>query len=121
MLLCHCSPIAETLQGDIGEMPRHLGGHCAGYCSDGFLQLPGCCWETARLMLGGCRAIARRFGSIGAGQPAEIRRKRHLILIRGWCLTKMNGFPIPESRDNFRSAETIKNAAQVCRLRSAEG
>jgi hypothetical protein len=59
--------------------------------------------------------------SAGAGQPAEILRPRHLISIRGWCLTKMNGFPIPESRDNFRSAEPIKNAARVCRLRSDEG
>jgi len=33
----------------------------------------------------------------------------------GMVSNQMTGFPIPESRDDFRSAERIKNAALVCK------
>ena len=36
---------------------------------------------------------------------AAVARLVSLSLIRGWCLTKMTGFPIPESRSKSRSLE----------------
>ena len=29
-------------------------------------------------------------------------------MLRGWCLTKMTGFPIPESRPKSRSTERLE-------------
>ena len=57
----------------------HYGGHYGGHCA-------GHCAEIARPLL-----VFRPY-----------------FLIRGWCLTKMTGFPIPESRQRFRSTEHLK-------------
>ncbi len=37
-----------------------------------------------------------------AGCCADVVRLAALFSIRGWCLTKMNGFPISESRKKLR-------------------
>jgi hypothetical protein len=42
-----------------------------------------------------------------------LRGLRPYIHVRGWCLTKMTGFPIPESRHKSRSAERSKSRAPV--------
>lgn len=39
-------------------------------------------------------------------------------MLRGWCLTKMNGFPFPESRAKYRSVHHIK-MAHGCAVRKA--
>jgi len=80
-------------------------------------KLPDGC---ARQWLGQCPVIARTFHrllrgripEIAAALPTDNRRivgvSSGLILIRGWCLTKMTGFPIPESRPRFSSIEHSK-------------
>ena len=40
--------------------------------------------------------------------PRLLRDLLPHIHVRGWCLTKMTGFPIPESRQRFRSTEHLK-------------
>jgi len=71
---------------------------------------------TARTRLGSCSVIARMIHRMLRrtlrGNCPEIARPllvfRPYFLIRGWCLTKMTGFPIPESRQRFRSTEHLK-------------
>jgi len=44
-------------------------------------------------------------GGIAVGQPPDNRRiagaSAGLIQIRGWCLTKMNGFPFQKAATNY--------------------
>jgi hypothetical protein len=93
-----------------------VGGHC--------VDMPGYCAEIAPDI----PADMRGYFVETAWPPVDIRRTpvRTLhdlppyLLIRGWCLTKMTGFPIPESRLQFRSAERPKTFALMCRCRSTE-
>src|SRR5207249_11701210 len=49
------------------------------------------------------RTYAGRFAWTFRVPPRLIRGHKGLSGLRGWCLNKMNGFPIPESRQRFRS------------------
>jgi hypothetical protein len=73
-------------------------GHYVGHCSDS-------AWPIRRTLRGRC---------------ADIVRLAALSLIRGWCLTKMTGFPIPESREKSRSTERPKTHALMCKYQSTE-
>jgi len=101
MLPGHIPAITRLLRGQYAEIAGRLPGNCsanARYCPD---DSPA----AARMNSGNCACIP-------GGQPADSVRiagvSAGLILIRGWCLTKMTGFPIPESRPRFCSIERSK-------------
>jgi hypothetical protein len=63
------------------------------------------------------RANPTNYGIIPEDNGQDIARilafAAALFLIRGWCLTKMNGFPFPESRQRFRSIEHVEIVARA--------
>jgi len=93
--------VARPLPGHCRDGSRLLLGHRAGYCPDDSLdvarRLTGRCRNIARMNLGNCPALAAAF-------PPDNRRiagvRGSLIQIRGWCLTKMNGFPFQKAATN---------------------
>src|SRR5207247_9535248 len=66
------------------------------------------------------RTYAGRFAWTFRVQPRLIRGHKGLSGLRGWCLNKMNGFPIPESRQRFRSVERHRIDELMCKLRCTE-
>lgn len=58
--------------------------------------------RAARTFIG---CFAGRFPGHSAYSCADVARLAALSLIRGWCLTKMTGFSVPESRQRSRSFE----------------
>ena len=105
--------------GYIAWTARGLKHDCCadipGQCTDGALTLGGYCPEVARESRRHCREITpdispgavspvrgHRVGvrRIFSGNCADIARLAALFLIRGWCLTKMNGFQFQKAARN---------------------
>jgi hypothetical protein len=61
------------------------------------------------------RMLRGYFAGRYAEYCADIARLPALHSCKGMVSNQMIGFPIPESRDDFRSAERIKNAALMCK------
>ena len=73
--------------------------------SDAIRPLPGCWPNNTRLLPGyfiGCcpNDSADDAPDILPDAARTLRGLRLYLQVRGWCLTKMTGFPIPESRPN---------------------
>jgi len=66
------------------------------------------------------RMLRGYFAGRFAEYCADIAPFAASLSCKGMVSIKMTGFPIPESRDDFRLTERIKNAALVCKLRSTE-
>jgi hypothetical protein len=86
--------------GNCSDNSGQLPGRYPDDSSDATRRLPGRCWNTARMNPSNCPALAAAF-------PPDNRRiaggNNGLNLVRGWCLTKMNGFQIQkDARDSVR-------------------
>jgi hypothetical protein len=66
-------------------------------------MFPGNCSETTRLLPSECLDDS-------SDAARTLRDLLPYIHVRGWCLTKMTGFPIPESRQRFCVIERFKLA-----------
>ncbi len=91
---------SELRRGLQWQLPRTLAGYCANRCA----AIPGRCMRCSWQQLGHCVAVSRRMRGLFIGYCAEaasdaVRDAARLLrglppysLIRGWCLTKLNGF-----------------------------
>jgi len=126
-----CPDIARTLSRLALDNRRPVLRTRRGLCADTLLARtergPG--WfatpDRSRPCPGDCRikdtdkprsrTYAGRFAWTFRVQPRLIRGHKGLSGLRGWCLNKMNGFPIPESRQRFRSVERHRIDELMCK------
>jgi len=73
-----------------------------------------------KMFPGNCPANASMIHRMLRGRYADIARLAALLSCKGMVSIKMTGFPIPESREKFRSAERIQIHATMCKCQSTE-